>query len=115
MEFTIVVAIVAEEYEDMSIDIAKANGAGGVTILNGRGLGLGDKMTFLGLTYERAESILLFVMEKSSSIKVIEAITNELELEKSGKGLILSLPIEHLAGIPAKQLRKFQDNLDEDE
>jgi nitrogen regulatory protein PII len=112
MEFTMVVAIVAEEHEDLSIDIAKANGAGGVTILSGRGLGLGNKMTFMGLTYERSESVLLFVMEKSSSLKVINAMTDELELEKSGNGLILSFPIEHLAGIPEKQLRKFQENLD---
>ncbi len=113
MEFTIVVAIVAQEHEDTTIDIAKANGAGGVTILNGRGLGLGDKMTFFGLSYERSESILLFVMEKSCSLKVITAINTELELEKSGNGLVISLPIEHLAGIPEKQLRKFQDNLNE--
>ena len=64
MKFSTVVAIVAEEHEDTAIDIAKANGAGGVTILNGRGLGLGDKTTFFGLTYERADSVLIFVMEK---------------------------------------------------
>jgi len=111
MKFSTVVAIVAEEYEDTAIDIAKANGAGGVTILNGRGLGLGDKTTFFGLTYERSDAVLIFVMEKRSALKVIKAITQELELDRSGKGLVFSLPIEHLSGIPEKQIRRFQENM----
>jgi len=111
MKFSTVVAIVAEEHENAAIDIAKANGAGGVTILNGRGLGLGDKTTFFGLTYERSDSILIFVMEEHSALKVITAITQELELEKSGNGLVFSLPIENLSGIPEKQIRKFQENI----
>jgi nitrogen regulatory protein PII len=111
MKFSTVVAIVAEEHEDLAIDIAKANGAGGVTVLKGRGLGLGDKTTFFGLTYERSDSVLIFVMEKRSALKVIKAITQELELDKSGNGLIFSLPIEHLSGIPEKQMRLFQENM----
>jgi len=111
MIFTTVIAIVAEELEDAAIDIAKANGAGGVTILKGRGLGLGDKTTFFGLSYERADTILLFVMEKGIATKVINAIAKELELGHSGNGLVFSLPIENLAGIPEKQLRRFEENL----
>ena len=111
MKFSTVVAIVAEENEDTAIDIAKANGAGGVTVLKGRGLGLGDKTTFFGLSYERADSVLIFVMEKRAALQVIKAITAELELNESGNGLIFSLPIEHLSGIPDKQLRKFQENM----
>ncbi len=111
MKFSTVVAIVAEEHEDTAIDIAKANGAGGVTVLKGRGLGLGDKSTFFGLTYERSDSVLIFVMEKRSALRVIKAITQELELGRSGNGLVFSLPIEHLSGIPEKQLRKFQENI----
>jgi nitrogen regulatory protein PII len=111
MKFSTVVAIVAEENEDAAIDIAKANGAGGATVLKGRGLGLGDKTTFFGLSYERSDSVLIFVMEKRAALRVIKAITVELELNESGNGLIFSLPIEHLSGIPDKQLRKFQENM----
>jgi len=111
MDFSTVVAIVNQENEDMAIDIAKANGAGGVTILNGRGLGLGDKTTFFGISYERSDAVLIFVVEKHIVLKVIKAITHELDLGKSGSGLVFSLPIENLHGIPDKQLRKFEENL----
>ncbi len=114
MRFSLLLAIVDNQMEDQAIDIAKANGAGGVTQLKGTGIGLNEKKTFFGLTYERAESILLFVLEKKTSLKVMKALNKELDLENSGKGMILTMPIEHLAGIPMKQIERFQQQLKEE-
>jgi hypothetical protein len=115
LKFSVVMAIVDENLEDKAIDIAKANGAGGVTALKGRGIGLNEKKTFFGLTYERSESILIFILEKRVSVKVVKALNSELKLEENGNhGIILSTPIEHLAGIPAKQLALFEQQIKED-
>lgn len=113
MKFSLLIAIVDNTMEDQAVDIAKANGAGGVTLLKGSGIGLNEKKTFFGLTYERAESILLFVLEKSTSLKVMKALNRELELESSGKGIVITMPIEHLAGIPMKQIERFQEQIKE--
>ena len=111
MKFSIVIAIVSETLEDTAIDVAKANGAGGVTLLKGRGIGLNEHKTFFGLTYERSESVLLFILEKRTSVKVIKALTRELKLEEQGNGLVLTIPIEHLAGIPSSQLELFERHI----
>ncbi len=115
MKFSMLVAIVSDELEDRAIDIAKANGAGGVTNFKGTGIGLDTKKTFFGLTYERAESILLFILEKRTSIKVMKALNKELDLENSGEGMVITLPVEHLAGIPMKQLKKFEEQIKREE
>ena len=114
MRFAMLVAIVEQSLEDKAIDIAKANGAGGVTSMTGRGIGLNEKKTFFGLTYERAESVLLFVLEKRTSVKVMKAMKNELKLESENKGLVMSLPIEHLAGIAPNQIEAFANRLKEE-
>jgi hypothetical protein len=114
MRFALLVAIVEQSLEDRAIDVAKANGAGGVTSLTGKGIGLNEKKTFFGLTYERPESVLLFVLEKRTSVKVMKALRNELKLETEHKGLVMSLPIEHLAGIPANQIEAFANRLKEE-
>lgn len=114
MRFALLVAIVEQSLEDKAIDIAKANGAGGVTSMTGRGIGLNEKKTFFGLTYERQESVLLFVLEKRTSVKVMKALKNELKLESENKGLVMSLPIEHLAGIPTNQIEAFANRLKEE-
>lgn len=114
MKFSLLIAIVDDQSEDKAIDIAKANGAGGVTLMKGAGVGLNEKKTFFGLTYERAESVLLFVLEKKTSLRVMKALNNELDLENSGKGIIMTMPIEHLAGIPMNQIERFQNQLKEE-
>ena len=114
MRFALLVAIVEQSLEDKAIDIAKANGAGGVTSMTGKGMGLNEKKTFFGLTYERAESVLLFVTEKRTAVKVMKALRNELQLETENKGIVMSLPIEHLAGIATNQIEAFANRLKEE-
>ncbi len=111
MRFALLIAIVETAKEDEAIAVAKASGAGGVTTLKGTGVGLNEKKTFFGLTYERAESILLFVLEKRASVKVMKALKRELKLDAEGKGMVMSLPIEHLAGIAPSQLAVFEEKL----
>lgn len=111
MKFSLVIAIVSESLEDRAIDVAKANGAGGVTVFKGRGMGLNEKKTFFGLTYERSESVLLFILEKRMSVKVMKALTQELQLEAHGNGIVFTIPIDHLAGIPSSQLELFEQQI----
>lgn len=114
MRFSLLLAIVDNQMEDQAIDIAKANGAGGVTQFKGTGIGLNEKKTFFGLTYERSESILLFILEKKTSLKVMKALNKELDLENSGNGMVITMPVEHLAGIPPSQIERFQQQLKEE-
>ena len=111
MRFAMVIAIVADTLEDKAINIAKENGAGGVTLMKGSGIGLNEKKTFFGLTYERAESVLMFILEKKISLKVIKALNRELDLENSGHGMVVSMPLDHVAGIAQNQVEKFQDQI----
>ncbi len=115
MKFSLVIAIVENTLEDKAIDIAKANGAGGVTQMKGVGIGLDEKKTFFGLTYERPESVLFFLLEKKISLKVMKALKKEFDLEHSGKGIVMTIPVEHLAGIPMKQIELFEKQLKEGE
>ncbi len=114
MRFSLLIAIVDKSMAEDAIDIAKLNGAGGVTHLNGTGIGLNEQKTFFGLTYERSESVLLFVLEKSTSLKVMKALNRELDLEASGAGIVFTLPIGHLAGITGEQIERFQRQLKEE-
>jgi len=113
MKFSLMIAIVDTTLEDKAVDIAKANGAGGVTLMKGVGIGLDKKKTFFGLTYERQESVLLFLLEKKTSLKVMKALKYEFDLDNSGKGMVMTMPIEHLAGIPMKQMELFEQQLKE--
>ena len=112
MEFSMLLVVIDEELETEAIDVAKENGAGGVTIMKGSGIGLNEKTTFFGLVYERSESVLMFILEKNIGKKVMKALDERLNLEE--KGIIISMPIESIAGITQNQLENFEKQLEGD-
>lgn len=114
MKFSVLVAILAEDLEDKAIDVAKASGAGGVTILDARGIGAQEKKTFFGLTYEGSQSVLVFVLEKKLSLTVMKNIARELDLKNDSRGVLFTIPLEHIAGIDTGQITLFEEKLKDD-
>ena len=114
MKFAVLVAILAEDLEEKAIDSARGAGAGGVTILNAKGIGSREKKSFFGLTYEGSQSVLLFVLEKKLSVAVMKSITRDLDLASHSRGVIFTLPLEHIAGIDTGQIERFEDRVRDD-
>ncbi|SEP95749.1 hypothetical protein SAMN05421693_11229 [Ectothiorhodospira magna] len=114
MKFAVLVAIVADELEEKAIDVAKQAGAGGVTMLDARGVGAKEKKTFFGLTYEGSQSVLICVLEKKLSLRVMKALTIELELARHSKGVVFTVPLDHIAGIDTRQLERFEAQIKDD-
>ncbi|WP_409525259.1 P-II family nitrogen regulator [Nitrincola sp. MINF-07-Sa-05] len=114
MKFSVLVAIVPEDLEQHAIDAARELGSGGVTILSGRGIGNDTKKTFFGLSYDGSQSVLVMVLEKSLSLQVLKAIQAiVMPDETDSKGLVFTLPLEHLGGIDLSQVAKFEQHMKE--
>ena len=112
MKFTALVAIIEDKDEEAAIDVAKEAGAGGVTIIHGKNIGLEEKKVFFGLTLEENVSILLFVLPRKLSMKVMKAIRVELNLDSTANGgLIFTLPLSHVAGLDMNELHKFEHDI----
>lgn len=112
MKFSILVAIVPEEIEQHAIDTARELGAGGITVMPARGISNATKKTFFGLSYDGSQSVLLMVLEKGLSLQVLKAIQKLLMPDNvDSKGLVFTLPLEHLGGIDTSQIDKFQQHL----
>ncbi|TVS12871.1 MAG: transcriptional regulator [Wenzhouxiangella sp.] len=114
MKFSALVAILAEEMEEKAIDIAREAGAGSVTLLDGRGITADEKKTFFGLTYEGAQSVLLFVLEKKLSLSVLKALTRELDLDDNPRGIAFTLPLEHVGGIDTRDVDQFAKHIEDE-
>ncbi|TVQ71310.1 MAG: transcriptional regulator [Oceanospirillales bacterium] len=113
MKFSVLAAIVSEDYEQKVIDTAQKSGAGGITLLSGRGIGNNAKKTFFGMTYEGSQSIIIMVLEKGLSLEILKAI-QALILDKENNdshGVVFTIPLEHLGGIDLSQLAKFEQHL----
>jgi len=112
MKFTALVAIIEDKDEEAAIDVAKEAGAGGVTIIHGKNIGLEEKKVFFGLTLEENVSLLLFVLPRKLSIKVMKAIREKFDLDNAQNGgLVFTIPLSHVAGLDVNELHKFEDNI----
>ncbi|KAA0012546.1 transcriptional regulator [Billgrantia pellis] len=116
MKFSLLVAIVPEDIEQQCIDAATEAGAVGMTLMSGRGIGGERKKTFFGLTYEGSQSIMLMTLERSLSLKVLKAIRQVLNpMGDDSRGLVMTLPVEHLGGIDMAQIKRFEERLRQDD
>jgi len=112
MKFTALVAIIEDKDEEAAIDVAKEAGAGGVTILHGKNIGLEEKKVFFGLTLEENVSVLLFILPRRLSMKVMKAIRVKFDLDNAkNAGLVFTLPLSHVAGLDTDELHKFEDDI----
>ena len=82
MNITVLTVIVPNSEEELAIETAKKAGAGSVTILNGKTIGLKEKKIFFGLTVEENVSMLLFILPQRLSMNVFKALRKELHLAK---------------------------------
>ena len=112
MKFTALVAIIQDEDEEKAIDVAKKAGAGGVTIIHGKNIGLEEKKVFFGLTLEENVSVLLFILPKRLSLTVMKALRDEFDMKSNKSGNILfTFPLSHVSGLDTNELHKFENNI----
>ncbi|MBD3788815.1 MAG: transcriptional regulator [Campylobacterales bacterium] len=112
MKFTALIAIIHDKDEEQAIKVAKEAGAGSVTILNGKNIGLEEKKVFFGLTLEENVSVLLFVLPRKLSLKVMRELREKFDLDNpDNSGLAFTIPLSHVAGLDTKELHKFEDDI----
>ncbi len=115
MQFVVLTAIVPDAKEEETIAIAKKAGAGSVTILHGKNIGLEEKKVFFGLTLEENVSVLLFIMPKKISTMIFKEIKKNLNLDdkENSNGILFTFPLTHLAGIDTNEIELFEKEVED--
>ncbi len=112
MKFTALVAIIPDSEEERAIAVAKEAGAGGATIIHGRNIGLKEKKVFFGLTLEENVSILLFILPRRLSMKVMRSLRAELDMDNPDTtAMALTMPLSHVAGLDNEELHHFEQDI----
>jgi nitrogen regulatory protein PII len=97
--FDCIVTVVEKGRSDPVVAAAKAAGAEGGTIIFGRGTGIREFQSFMGIRIEPEKEIVLILIKSEISLRVLEAIVTAGNLEKPGTGIAFILPVTGVAGI----------------
>ncbi|WP_353663062.1 transcriptional regulator [Hydrogenimonas sp. SS33] len=112
MKFVALTAIVPEEREEEAIAVAKEAGAGAVTIVHARMLGLREKKIFFGLTLEENVTVLYFILPRRLSMKVMKALAKAMDMENMENScMAYTMPLEHVVGLNMEELQKFEEEV----
>jgi hypothetical protein len=105
MGLALLIAVVAEELEERAAEIARQEGALGVTILSAKGIGFPEHISFFGLTYRGLENLLLWVLDQETAETVADRLNRELDLLAPFQGLAFCLRADHADGIDSEAIR----------
>ena len=99
IHFQLIVTIIPHGDCNPLINAAKKAGAEGVTIIQGRGSGINESGTFLGIPIEPEKDILLILIDSSKTDAVMSALVEAGKLDRPGHGIAFVLDVPKVTGI----------------
>lgn len=97
-KFEAVITIINEGYSDTVMEIARANGVTGGSIIQGKGTG--DKQqSFLGMNIDSGKEVIINIVPKTISANVVEKIVQYVTENKTVSGICFAFPISNFMGI----------------
>lgn len=85
--------IVNAGFSSEVVEIARAAGSTGATIINARG-SVAKPKTILGITIDTEKEIVLSVVEKDVAVKIMEEVKKKIGVGTAAHGLCFFLPVE---------------------
>jgi nitrogen regulatory protein P-II 1 len=98
-KFELIVAIVFRGFAEEIVTATKNAGAGGCTIINGRGTGIHENTKLFGMLIEPEKEIMLILVPQELTEKVLEAVYIAGKLDKPHTGIAFVLDVEKVVGI----------------
>lgn len=101
MDFKLLMVFVDQDKTETVLDAARGAGATGATIINNaQGQGLKPHLTFFGLEFMAARSVILILVEARRSQAVLHAVTSAGKLDESlNTGIALELDVSQALGL----------------
>lgn len=97
--YEVIFAIVNAGFAEDAMEVARACGARGGTILNARGVTKEETAAFFGLTIHTEKEIVMIVVPKTIKDAVLNALYQEMGMARQAQGIAFSLPVTDTAGL----------------
>lgn len=100
-EYKMVMAIMQRGKADRPIRAALKAGASSAVAFFGRGLGIRERLGFLGLAVQPEKEIVMVVVPNELQDIVVRAMVRAGNLDQPGVGFLFVMPVEEIAGMEA--------------
>ena len=98
-KYEVIFAIVNAGFAEEAMNVARAQGSRGGTVLNARGVAREKEAAFFGIPIHPEKEILMLVVEKAIRDQILNALYKEMGMDKKAQGIAFSLPVSDVAGL----------------
>lgn len=109
---SLIVTIVQDGFSAKVLEVSKAVGAEGATVLKGRGVGIHESNSIMGIDIQPGKEIVFILVRKSHRKNIMKEIVRACNLATEGKGMTFCLPVDEVAGanhLLGKKMEIFKD------
>ncbi len=97
-DVALIITVVKKGWAEVALKASVDAGAQGGTVMYGRGIGMHERKTILGMRIEPEKEILITAVKRNLSDQVMLAISEAAELSKPGQGISMMLPLDKVIG-----------------
>lgn len=94
-------------YTDWVMDIVRAEGAGGATVISARGEGT-QQQSILGISLESEKEMILTIVEAGTAKRIMAAMKEKAGWKSKLHGVCFTMPVDQVIGINAAAVNKLE-------
>ncbi|MBR2467708.1 MAG: P-II family nitrogen regulator [Clostridia bacterium] len=98
-DFDLIIVVINKGFSDYVVDAARDAGASGATIIAGRGTGVHENDSILGIKIQPEKEIVMILVYRTKRKQIMKQICERANLNEVGKGVCFSMPVSDIAGI----------------
>ncbi|GHV93838.1 hypothetical protein AGMMS50293_01580 [Spirochaetia bacterium] len=100
-EFThdLIISVINQGYSDEFMNTARAAGASGGTVLNGRGQGHDGAVKFFGISVQDEKEVIIMLTSREKKTAIMRAVCETHGLNSKAQGIVFSLPVDNVMGL----------------
>lgn len=98
-KYSLVAAIVNRGFSGDVMETVRAAGAKGGTVIHSRRIGNEDVKSFWGLSDQDEKEIVLILTESANKLTLMQCIGENCGMHSDAQGIVMSMPIDSVAGI----------------
>ncbi len=98
-DYSMVLALVNQGYSEEVMAAARSAGAGGGTVFHSRRVAGDDALHFWGIQIQEEREIVLILVKQEKKKAIMSAISEKCGVRSDAHGMILSLPVDEVAGL----------------
>ena len=98
-EYEMLCFIVNAGYSEEVMEVAKANGAYGGSVINARGTAKADAEKFFNIPIHPEKEMVMIVVPVEIRDRILHGFYESLSLRTQAQGIAFSLPVDAVAGI----------------